>query len=35
MKTETKIDRATAFRGLSLLVREAANYLYEKRFDEA
>jgi len=33
--SETKIDRATAFRGLSLLVREAGNYLYEKGFDEA
>ena len=35
MKAETKTDRATAFRGLSLLVREAGNYLYEKGFDEA
>jgi hypothetical protein len=35
MKIEAKIDRATAFLGLSLLVREAGNYLYEKGFDEA
>jgi hypothetical protein len=35
MKAEMKIDRVTAFRGLSLLVREVGNYLYEKGFDEA
>jgi hypothetical protein len=35
MEAETKTDRATAFHGLSLLVREAGNYLYEKGFDEA
>src|SRR5436309_5096695 len=35
LKAETKIDRATAFRGLSLLVCEARNYLCKKGFDEA